>query len=459
MPFDNTQTALISLDGLNSSDFASLCELLPKTAPHLLAGSLSRLDAGLLTSAQAIWGELLTGRPWYINGCPGHASPWKTLNLTKPVTEADLTGPIKLLDEETRQLVINVPLLLPNKVERTWLSDGSMPLPVTVSPASLASEWPFSDYKPRPSSSLIKLLAYPKDWIPECIASERLRLECTRQLLRDCDWESCVIRLSLFDQLSHILGIGYLTDNDLLFAEPIRDFIMFLDQWMADLFANVLDVAVISAFSHTTCHARINLNSLLSEGGFLSFGKADVANRHRLAALAVMSGDGIDDEHNVEVPPVPRSVLPYTRKSCQQTQFDTTRTIAASPILGCIYLNAADRFQDGNVADNQAQKIRAEIQAYLDKKLEQNDISYHLIWSANEIGAANLHRSVPDLLVYIPGAELHNSSDQSFGPTDKPRSTHCPSGFFWSMSNDKPLVMRTQDVWYTHSESKQRTAR
>src|SRR5260370_7236475 len=151
--------ALVSLDGLSLEDFSRLTELLPRSARHLAGGSASRLNAGLLTSAAAIWGEVLTGAPWYENGCNGHARPWNTLNRTQVMTEHDLRLPARLLNGES-QFVINVPLLVPQEPNRFWLSDGPLPLPMTVTPQSLLAAEPFYSSIPTPHPPLTHVIAH-----------------------------------------------------------------------------------------------------------------------------------------------------------------------------------------------------------------------------------------------------------------------------------------------------------
>src|SRR5260370_18913067 len=241
--------ALVSLDGLSLEDFSRLTEMLTQGARHLGGGSEGRLNAGLLTSAAAIWGEVLTGAPWYENGCNGHARPWNTLNRTQVMTERDLRLPARLLNGES-QFVINVPLLVPQEPNRFWLSDGSLPLPRTVSPHWPIAEEPFYSYNPRPYTALTEGIGYHKGAIQGCLQTEEHRMKCARELLRTHAPDISIIRLSLFDHVSHLLGMGYLADEELVHWKEIRRFVGELDEWLCDLFSEVAPVVLISAFSH-----------------------------------------------------------------------------------------------------------------------------------------------------------------------------------------------------------------
>src|SRR5713226_9326858 len=308
--------ALVSLDGLGLEDFSRLTELLPQSARHLANGNARRLNAGLLTSAAAIWGEVLAGAAWYENGCAGHARPWNTLNRTQVLTERDLRLPARILNGES-QLVINVPLLVPQEPKRFWLSDGSLPLPMTVSPLWLMAEEPFYSYNPRPYTALAEGVGYHQGAIQGCLQTEEHRMKCARELLRTHAPDISIIRLSLFDHVSHLLGVGYLADEELVYGKEIRRFLGVLDEWLCDLFSEVAHVVLISAFSHVPCESRLSLNALLERRGFLTFGGADASAARRVAALAAIADDGGDEEQQSHA-------AFYAHPRLQQAVFDSS---------------------------------------------------------------------------------------------------------------------------------------
>lgn len=440
-------SVLISLDGLSKEDFGSLAERLPKSSRHLRSGSASRVDCGVLTNAQAIWGELLTGVPWNENGCSGYSMPVGSLKETKPAKESDLISPIRLIKTECQQLVINVPLLLPTP-QRIWFSDGSLPIMRHVSPHRLAREEPFLNYKGRAFGSIIDMLKDPGGSVPKCIEIEKQRLVCARKLMLEEKrlWDSCVVRVSVFDQLAHLFGPRYLADIDSVYAESISGFVEFLDEWLEDILGTMGNAAIISAFSHVDCLARVNLNSLLQQAGLLKFGQPDVAARRRLDALAVAA---LEDDREIDddgPQRLPMDLLPFTRPGCQQPVIDTARTLAASPSQGCIYINSKDRFEDGIVAGGDFQTVLDAVRSRICAELEGRFGNRFELWSASESFQA--HSKHPDLLVYIPGAEFYDSIDNSFQCWDRPHSTHNPAGFFWTrMSKQLPSVIKSTDAW------------
>jgi hypothetical protein len=433
--------ALVSLDGLSLEDFTDLSALMPRSARHLAGGRVCRLSAGPLTSAAAIWGELLTGVPWYDNGCAAHAGPWRSLNRVRILTERDLAVPVKLVGGEARQLIVNVPLLVPDEPTRLWLADGSLPLATTVSPPALLADELLGSYRPRPYRAVAHALGNHERAILACIETERQRLHCARALLRAHRPDVSIIRVSLFDQLSHVLGPGFLTDEALRWAKDLRQFLGEMDSWVDDLFGQVARVAVISAFSHVRCESRLSLNAVLGAGGFLTFAGPDVTTERRLAAMVAVTTSGPAGAPG-------HAAVRYTDPRFQQPVVDPGRTVAASPVLGCVFVNARDTFEDGVVERADVAATRGRLREILADALGRRQGPFS-IWTGDgrddrPAEAPGVPR--PDLLVSVHGAELHNVSDARFGPVDRPRSVHGPDGFLWTRSLDAPPGIPTTEV-------------
>jgi hypothetical protein len=433
--------ALVSLDGLSLEEFADLRALMPRSARHLGGGRACRLNAGPLTSAAAIWGEILTGVPWYDNGCAGHAGPWRTLNRLRILTERDLAVPVKLVGGESRQLIVNVPLLVPAEPARLWLADGSLPLATTVSPPTLVADERLRLYRPRPYQALTQALGNRERAILDCIETERRRLDCARALLRAHRPDVSIVRLSLLDQLSHLLGPGFLTDEDLRCAKDLRQFLALLDVWVDELCGQVSHVAVISAFSHVPCESKLNVNRLLEVGGFLVLTGPDITAERRAAAMAAVRTPGTSRAPG-------HAPGRYTHPRFQEPVIDPARTVAASPVLGCVFVNARDTFDDGVVERADVAATCARVRKFLADALGRRPGAFS-IWTGDgrdcAIPEAPGARR-PNLFVAVRGAELHNGADPLLGPMDRPRSVHGPDGFLWTRSLDAPPVISPTDV-------------
>lgn len=440
----NGSQLLISMDGLSLEDFQSLLSRFPKTAAQVKEGSTATLDAGLLTTPGAIWGEILTGEPFYKNGCAGYSSPAKSLNSTKIASEKDLKVPLNLLSRTGSQVVVNVPLLMPKAPHRTWLSDGSLPMPISLSPSSLASIEPFTQYRPRRFSSLSQMYQVTTIALEEIFAEERNRLECARALMKERDWEMGIFRLSVFDRLAHLIGIDYLTDFELGYTSVINEFLTVLDDWLEAILEATGQVSILSAFSHRRCRALFNLNKLLSDGMFLEFENSDLHSSHRVLAFAGMDGaDAASDSRPTEQ----MHHFHVKTRNCHQSRFDPAKTIAASPAQSCIWINWKERFTDGIVEASEGTLIRQQLADFLEKELSSRFEGFR-IWSKDDLssGGSLTDSSSPDFLIFLPETEVHNSLDSSFSRYDLPRCTHHPEGFLWSRSIPLPARVSSTEV-------------
>lgn len=405
-------------------------------------GTFCKINSVPLTSAQAIWAEILAGKRWFEAGCPGYARPLSSLNDLKVMEESDLAEPVTLLSDaelpQGKDLVLNMPLLGPTS-NRLWLSDGSLPMHTAVSPKELADQEPFSQYRPRPFVSANVALSDVRRSVLDCLSTEYNRLDCFRHLVTRSDWKRCLLRVNVFDLLSHLLGNEFLGCDDLLFSPEISEFVSFFDECLKQVQAELTDLSIcfVSAFSHGECHARLNLNQLLQEGGFCRLdagGDVSPAQmKRRAAATRLVKSAGSGGSGDKE-PLVARS-----------NSFNSSRTLAGSPVQGCIYVNGKDRFVDGIVEQGDRASVVERVHSYLSRELSKAFGSRSLIWTAPD----RRHARYPDLMVYVEGVELHNS----FGPplidyVSKPRSIHAPEGFVWLplAESARPAVLEPVQV-------------
>jgi hypothetical protein len=415
---------LLSLDGLSLSQLDELSQLSSDFRQFLVRISdRKELACPLSTSPQAAWSELLTGLSWSQLGCPGYARPKDSLNDLEIVTEDLLSGRLDLLEcpGAERQLLINLPIVKP-KDGRIWLSDGSWPYQNTVSPIELRNCHPFDAYRPRPYASTTVALSDRRSSIISCLAAERQRLECALELIRNQRWRICIYRVSVFDQLAHLIGSDSLFCQGLIESKELEEFWTSLGTGLSEIAELCADttLAVISTFSHVNCRARLNLNELLSLAGFCVLRKTEnaemtsIIERRRSAALALAKAEVAVESAAAQQPAV-------SSTSC----FELERTVAGSPTAGAVYLNRKSRFASGIVEDFQVNVILERVEDYLRNYLTKEFASGFQLEKI--IGG---HERSPDLIVQINGVELHNT----LGPPwldrhNHPRSTHCGAGF------------------------------
>src|SRR5262249_26692723 len=149
-------------------------------------------------------------------------------------SEKDLLKPAGLSAEDAPDapiVVINVPLLRPTS-GRIWLSDGSLSINKIVSPDELCREEPFAKYETRPFQDIVSNSVTMRKMVRRCLEVETTRLACAANLFSRGDWSGFLYRITLFDQLAHILGLNFLKVRDLATFEAIQQFVEQLDDFI-----------------------------------------------------------------------------------------------------------------------------------------------------------------------------------------------------------------------------------
>lgn len=407
---------VLCLEGLSESQFEQLATKLPNLRQLRKSSFLSKFSAGQSHSIQSTWAELLWGIPWFELNVAGYSRPRSTLNDVAPIRESDLPMPCPLFRISEHSIAVNIPLLAPAD-GRYWLADGSLPFGCSVHPTTLLSQEPFDSYKPRAfSSAPFGLARFPQSAY-ECLAVESNRLECASSLMNMVNWKICLVRLTAFDQLLHLLGEDFLTNKGGAIYSRLAEFLNELDTWIGSTIQTHVDrqMLLISTTSHTNCTARVNLNGFLAEGGFCklirSSGPKDLNHQRRRAASQLSSNNNSEGTRHLTVTP--------------NWTFDLDTTLCGSPVAGAVYLNRQDRFSNGIVTRTDIQELSERVSRFLTESIRQTvgrqpDIRLAKSW--NELG--------PELVISLAGVEFHNSA---IGPVvdtiDKPRSTHCSEGF------------------------------
>jgi predicted AlkP superfamily phosphohydrolase/phosphomutase len=407
----------LSVDGLSPTEIGNLIRLLPKSRPLLELGLFAKLDSGVLTSATAIWAEILTGKPWHHNGCAGYSAPNDSLNNLKVIDEDDLSVPTSWLlrgAERALDVLINIPLARPNKATRIWLADGSLPTNLRVVPRALLEVDPFKDYEPRSSADFATAFSAPSKNISASIASEMNRIDCAMQLHKTAAWSQFIWRITLFDQLAHLAGLDILSSPDLSLFDELRILIDHLDIALYEMLSEPgINWIIMSAFSHVPCRGKANINTILNDGHFL---------RWLPATMALNAG-----ARQEAVSAITKAPLAKHAHVSMETCIDLKSTVGASPVAGCIWINRAKRFKDGIVSDADYETVFAGVREYLWTVLSQRFASVKI--EENPRRTAKQQNLSPDFIIWVEGVEFHNLPDDGSQSSHLPRTTHHPSGF------------------------------
>jgi hypothetical protein len=424
------RTAIFCFDGLNKHQFELILKDMPKLNELAKQGQTAQLNSSPFTDAQPIWAEILTGEPWYRNGCAGYARPRRSLNHLQVCTEQILEVPIRLFNDDggDLNLVVNVPILQPRETSRIWLSDGGAPSIKMVSPHSLLNNTPFQKYNPRPLVSIADAIADCKEALATYLECELTRLQCAAIAAKKSDWTFFLYRTSIFDQLAHLLGASFVDQTNLAITSELKKLLLEMDELFAAIFIQASNALLFSSFSHVRCEGIFSFNDALEKSKLLKR-SAETSSTDQLRLLALAAAQSSEDE-----PVQPITVAKSKRYVAQ-------KTLCASPVRGTIYLNSANKFDDGGKIDQggiEREELRishffGETTSHFNRPvtLQRNP-------DAASIG--------PNFVFQIDGFELVETLGSTSREYDLPLSTHSSNGFVWSTKIDPQKTYQTVDI-------------
>jgi predicted AlkP superfamily phosphohydrolase/phosphomutase len=246
------------------------------------------------------------------------------------------------------------------------------------------------------------------------------------------------VRLSVFDLIAHLLGPYALQCQELRVWPQINEFLERLSESLSEMTRRLDDAVVcaVSAFSHTVCRARLNLNQLLSQGGFCRLAVSE-DDANPLIAARSAAARAVSRERE--------SGAVQSRTVSRTNRFIPEGLLAASPVSGTVYLNLKSRFVDGVVEENRRAALLESVREYLQQELSREFGSLVQL-----CGCEGAESEGPDLIVYGEGVEFHNTSNSPAVDRDNlPLSTHRAEGFLCAQADcqNLPAVIRPVDVY------------
>ncbi|HEY9679221.1 MAG TPA: alkaline phosphatase family protein [Drouetiella sp.] len=429
---------VVSLDGLNLEQFDQLKSRLPLLSDYLSKGRVAQLDSSPFVDAQPIWAEVLTGAPWHENGCVGFSKPGRTLNEMQVFSERDLLKPIQMFeDNDTKiggvsknrpwNILINIPLLRPNDASRLWLGDGGQPVAKNASLPGLEELISkLGSYNPRPYVSIGEAMADWTDATKLLLQLEDQRLGYALALTQNSDWKFLAYRLSIFDQLSHLLEFDFLSSKSVIEKE-LEKFLGRLDRSLATLFEQAEEILLFSGYSHMCCSALLSMNDVFEQSRLLRRELKETQKNNRLAALTAL-----------EKQQDPQTPLGLT----EHLAFLPRHTLCASPVKGAIYLNVKPHFEDGGSVDD-SMKLDEEDRI---EKFFQSSINKYFP-KAKLLKNPNCNQFGPSFVFIVEGVELVESNAKAVSFENLPALTHASKGFVWSPKVDiNSRVLKPTDL-------------
>lgn len=370
--------------------------------PNNFALDLITIDAKPHLSAQGAWAELLTGRPWYENGCSGFSSfQPKGSELS---SEDTLNRQFSLIREPA--IVINLPLVKPG-ANRYWLGDGSLPLSYNNIDNTLVEQF-LENYKPRRYISTKLVNGNSTKRILDLLDTELTRLALAEHLLKNTIWQTAFIRLNMFDTIQHAAGINFWQNQEFAWSEELQKGLKGIGQHIKNMInaAPNTTLCLISAYSHDKCLGRINLNEILHRGKFCRFDESfEPTSKRRLATAQMLQ----PDKKRAPLYMVARTNIPL---------FEHSRVF--SPVSGALYSNKQNFLSPGK---QDLELAIAFISNYLGSHIETP-----LEVFANP-GQANGNDRTANCMLYLKGYDFYCTPGPTIDLIDKPDSCHTALGF------------------------------
>jgi len=169
--------------------------------------------------------------------------------------------------------------------------------------------------------------------------------------------------------------------------------------------------ALLSAFDHEPCTDKLNLNEVLMDAALMSvLPESKNAVRQAQYVKSELGGQ-----------------LGSEAVSSLDGRIDTTKTLASSPVSGCVYINTTERFNDGIVTPDLYAETRDQTLNLLKLKLTEK---FGNRVRVEEKPVENLKSKAPDLMVAVDGVAFHNMDSASrWNSANLPFTVHSSGGF------------------------------
>jgi len=97
------------------------------------------------------------------------------------------------------------------------------------------------------------------------ITAELNRLDCALALCKNENWKLFLYRVSIFDQLAHLLGPTFLHESQLKVSYALKDFLAALDSGLYEIISSADDSLFLSTFSQCRLAKRCLVSTIFSK--------------------------------------------------------------------------------------------------------------------------------------------------------------------------------------------------
>ena len=382
-----SQFMVIGLDGMSMPLLELLIRrnLFKEVGKLISSGFLCPLSSTMPPVTGPAWATFATGVNPGKHGVLDFVLPGDTLSTLRPVSSQNIrtkTFYEYLEDQERQAILVNLPLSWPPLTTFPTLTSFMTRSENTVYPPGLVNEIPIlRQYRIAPTVRRPNRGEPTKAYI-ECVRElERIKFQCATQLLGQKAWDFFFVLFGATDWVSHLAYDQLIAGN---IPEEIARLYSDLDSYILGLRQSAPDdtnIIIMSDHGFRVTRVQFTINAWLAQEGYLvkqvrgeesrqkhALAAGDPANAVNLTHLARLANIPVVKSLAVRGYQLLRQIIRrFGRDFHFDVSFDPQRTLAAcvSHESDAIYINRANRYQDGTVDAERYEALRSELIAKL----------------------------------------------------------------------------------------------
>lgn len=284
---EKKRTVIIGIDGVPFSQIKALAdkEVMPNMKDLIREGHFSSMRSSIPDVSSVSWSTIITGQGPGVHGIYGftHIIPG-TYTLSFPNFQALKAPPFWKRGDDRRYVIINVPFTYPASELNGFLVAGFVALDMK------RAVFP-STYLPTLQEMGYEIDVDANKWhkskdlfMRELFRTLETRVELGEHLWNESKWDTYMFVFTGSDRIGHLLWYAYEDPNSDLHEEFLR-YYSEVDKAIGDIIGRMGEddaLMMLSDHGMEGINARVNLNTVLMEEGFLRFGDEPKKNYNNL---------------------------------------------------------------------------------------------------------------------------------------------------------------------------------
>lgn len=355
---------IIGLDGVPFTLISNLAEngVMPNMADIIQKGIFRQMDSSIPDISSVAWSSIITGTNPGEHGIFGFSDVAPgSYRVCFPNFNALQVAPFWMDESCGRSVIVNVPFTYPASKLNGVLISGFVALELNkaIYPQSFLPQLQQMNYQIDVDSK--KAVQSMELFLRDLNQTLESRIEVYRYLWDKIDWKTFVLVFTGTDRLSHFLWNAY-EDASHRFHEDFLNHFRMIDEAVGEINDKLSDddvLIMLSDHGFERLEESVNVNVYLRENGFL-----------KLKKQPARSLNDIDEG-----------------------------TVAFALEPGRIYINTADKFPRGSIAEDNREKIADDlIQAFRSLEINDHKVINHICHKEYIYNGKMLERA-PDLVL------------------------------------------------------------